>query len=159
MSRASLTMTPAKPRRSRSTARMRGLKVAGELRVERGDEEVGRHHRGDPRLDRGREGYELALGQVVEVDVERRQREVAVDGGVAVAREVLGAGGHPGLLQAQEPGRHVCRRHERASVPKVRVPMTGLSGLELTSATGARSRSMPSATPARAPTGAADRHG
>ena len=60
-----------------------------------------------PRVDRGREGQQLALAQDVGGAVDDRQVEVRVAVGVAVPGEVLGAGRDPGGLQALDPGRGV----------------------------------------------------
>ena len=84
----------------------------------------------------------------------RRQGEVAVLGGVAVAGEVLDAGRRPrppAGRAARPPRGRPTRRGRRR---RLRAPITGLSGLLLTSATGARSRSMPAAA-SSAPTSAA----
>ena len=63
-----------------------------------------------PGVDGRPEGRELALARAPRaVDVDARQAEVRVDHGVAVAREVLRAGGDPGGLQALDPRGRVAR--------------------------------------------------
>ena len=107
MSRASVTTTPSKPSCSRSSDSTCGLSVAGSSGSSARHDEVGGHHRRDagvgprPRTApaRGRPG---SRGRV-----DDRQREVAVLVGVAVAREVLDAGGDAGLLEPDHPGRDV----------------------------------------------------
>ena len=90
----------------------------------------------------GDERRQLARGEPLDADVEPRQPEVAVGGGRAVAGEVLDAGGDAGDWRPATPGGRV--GGDAVGVrPELRVPMTGLSGSQLTSATGARSRSIP----------------
>ena len=81
--------------------------------VERGHEQVARHHRLDTGLDRGAEGQQRG-GEVV---ADRRQLAVRVDGGVAVAGKVLGARGDTLALRARDEGRHVAR-HELGVGPE-----------------------------------------
>ncbi len=77
------------------------------------------------------------------VGVDRRQRR-----GGSPARCRRGPGSawrrprRPADCRPVDPGRDV-PRDEAGSAPKLRTPITGLSGLLLTSATGPRSRSMP----------------
>ena len=105
MSSASLTMTPSKPSRSRSRPRTGGLRVAGQRRGRARARRCARSSpprcrpRRRPRTApaRGRPGSPASTST-------HRQREVAVLGGVAVAREVLGAGGDAGRLQPVGPG-------------------------------------------------------
>ena len=74
------------------------------------------------------------------VDVDHRQRQVRVLRGVAVSGEVLGARPRrpPTAGRASRP--RLCRATSSGVEPKLRTPMTGLSGLELMSASGARLR-------------------
>ena len=72
-----------------------------------------------------------------------------VDAGVAVAREVLQRGDHPALLQPRANA--LASAPTRAgSSPNERMLMTGLRGLLLTSATGAKLMCTPSARPSTA---------
>ena len=91
--------------------------------------------------DRGPERRQRPREQVC-VRVDGGQLEVRVRAGVAVAGEVLGAGGDPRRLQPATKAA-TCRATSCGSAPKERTPMTGLSGSTLTSATGARSRLTP----------------
>ena len=90
-------------------------------------------------------GTSSRAAQRRQVGVDGRQLEVAVLRGVAVAREVLGAGGDARPPGGRSTQAATCARDRAGSVPKLRVPITGLSGLLFTSATGPRSRSMPTA--------------
>ena len=106
----------------------RGAQGAGELGVEGGYDDVRGHHRGDPGLDGRREGHQLARGQGRQVGVDRGQLEVAV-----LRRCRRGPGSawrrrRPRPPAARSPRRRRGRRRAAGSVPKLRVPMTGLSG-------------------------------
>jgi hypothetical protein len=70
---------------------------------------VGRHHAAHPRVDGGGERRQVAGPVRRLVDVDHRQRDVGVDPGGAVSREVLGAGGHPAGLQSTDERRAVPR--------------------------------------------------
>ena len=73
------------------------------LGVQSGNDEVRRHDRADARVDRGAEGHQRRL-PVARGD---RQRQVRVDGRVAVAGEVLGAGDDTLRLRAADERRDV----------------------------------------------------
>lgn len=74
------------------------------VRVQGRDQDVGGHHGagagGDGRAERG----EFPRSEQGRVHVNAWERVVGVDGGVAVAREVLGAGRHARGLQAGDVG-------------------------------------------------------
>ena len=110
MSRASLTITPREAEPVAQQPEHRRAQRRRQRRVQRGHHDVRGHHRRRTGLDRGHERHQLPRGQHRQVDIQHRQREVAVLGGVAVAREVLGAGGDPRRLQPEGPRGHV-RRH------------------------------------------------
>ncbi|CAM5599114.1 hypothetical protein SFUMM280S_07720 [Streptomyces fumanus] len=74
------------------------------IQVQGRGEDVGAHHRPGAGLDRRAERHQVAFGQHGGVGVDARHRVVGVDGGVAVAGEVLGAGGHTRRLQAGDVG-------------------------------------------------------
>ena len=69
------------------------------LLLEGGEEDVAAHHRLYPVSNRGLEGGEVLL-EVGAVPRYRRQGDMAVEVGIAVAGEVLGRGHHAPLLQA-----------------------------------------------------------
>ena len=100
ISSPSETMVPPKPSslRSRPTSAS-GLNVAGSSPVSAGTRMcavmIGPYAGGD----RGLERRQLAPPEQFLGRVDQRQFEVRVELGRAVAREVLGAGGHAGLLQ------------------------------------------------------------
>ena len=134
-------------RRSRAVAQQpedRRAQGRREVGVDRRDQDVRRHHRGHAGLDRGRERHQLAFG-------EARRGSTSTAGSArceswAVSPwpgKCLAQAATPAACRPEHPGRHVVGRRCAGSAPKLRTPMTGLSGLEFTSATGARSRSMP----------------
>ena len=104
ISTASVTTTPEKPSSSRSRSpRIRGLRVAGRSGSRAGTSRCPVITACTPAATAARKGTSSPAssrarrrdpGQVV----------VGVDPGVAVAGEVLGAGGHPGGLEAADPG-------------------------------------------------------
>ena len=153
MSRASLTITPSWPRRSRRTARTVGLRVAG------------------------RSGSS-AVTTMWEVITETAPPSRAAANGTSSRAASTSAststtGSARWLSVAVSPCPGKCFTHaptparctprvqaatwaatSRGSAPKLRVPITGLSGSEFTSATGARSSVIPSdasSAPTRAP--------
>ena len=108
MSRASETITPSKPSSPRSTpprivARERRRLVGVELR----QQHVRRHDGARAGLDRGQERAQLALAQLLERQVDDRQREVRVLRRVAVPGEVLRAHRDALGLVCGDPGRGV----------------------------------------------------
>ena len=130
MSRASVTTTPSKP----SSPRSRSVRIApaerGRLPSRR---RASTHVRGHDRVDAGRRSTAAERHQLARAQRRSSRRrttgsvQVRVLGGVAVAGEVLGAGGHAGRLQAL---------HERDAVPgddsagrrrTQRTPITGLA--------------------------------
>ena len=140
ISSASVTTSPSKPSSSRRRpVRIRGLSVAGCV-VERAHEQCPRHHRAYACRDRGAERQQRG----VEVAVDDGQLVVRVDRGVAVAGEVLGARGDA-LALRPATNAATCRATSSGSAPKLRTPITGLSGFVFTSATGARFMFTPTA--------------
>ena len=114
MSRASLTTTPSKPSSSRSTPITVRENVAGRSgsRAETMMCEVITAR--DPGRDGGPERRELALAQHLERHVDARAAPWCEStDGVAVAGEVLGAGGDAGGLQALDPGGRVAGDERR----------------------------------------------
>ncbi|GGX25008.1 hypothetical protein GCM10010341_52650 [Streptomyces noursei] len=95
-----------------------------------GHQEAAAHDHAHARLDGGPERRQGLRGDLVPVGVVAGQAVVGVDGDVAVAGEVLGAGGDAGRLG---PRIQAAARRETsvASAPNDRIPMTALSGLEL----------------------------
>ena len=159
MSSASLTMTPSKPSSLAQQAehRRRSGSPAG-----RGRQPGRRCARSSPRRRRPRprraNGTSSRAARVVEVGVDR----AAARGGCP-ARCRRGRGSAWRRPRRRPPaGRSTqaatCAATRAGSAPKLRVPITGLSGLLLTSATGPRSRSIPSAA-SSAPTAPAGRAG
>ena len=145
MSSASLTITPSNPSSSRSRPSTGALSVAGQRRVEAGYDDVRGHHRGDPGPDGRRERHQLAASAA---STAARRRSAARGGCPARCRRARGsAWRRPRRPAAWSPSTHAatCAATRSGSVPKLRVPITGLSGLVFTSATGPRSRSMPTA--------------
>ncbi len=106
---------------------------------------MGRHHRVDAGRDGGAERHQLARPEDVERRVDDGQVQVRVDGGVAVAGEVLGAAPPPRRACSPRTKAAPCRATSAGSAPNERTPITGLAGSLLTSTHGARSRSMPAA--------------
>ena len=78
-----------------------------EARVQR----VRRHDAVHPGFDGGHEGRQVAGSHLRPVGVDDGQAQMGVDGGVALAREVLGAGGDSGRLQTAD-ARDPVARHE-----------------------------------------------
>ena len=68
-----------------------------------------RHHARDPRRGERAERHQLDARKPLAVVLDARQIEMAVDAGVAVAREVLGAGGDAFPLQSEREGDRVAR--------------------------------------------------
>ena len=83
-------------------ARQRGRVLGIELRVD----DVRRHHGRRRLLTRGQgaEGQQLQRLQLGQALVHRRQGVVRIDMGVAMAREMLDAAGHPLAQRAAHPG-------------------------------------------------------
>jgi hypothetical protein len=107
MSSASLMTTPAKPQlaaqqpaQDGGRERRRQFAVA----VERRQRDVGRHHQPGPRAHGGVKRQELHPAQPRDVVGQDGRAVVRVDGGVAVAGEMLGRGSHAGRLQARHHG-------------------------------------------------------
>ncbi|MGX1249073.1 hypothetical protein RKD48_001584 [Streptomyces ambofaciens] len=103
-----MTMTPSKPEFVAQHAledrgRQGGRLVAG---IERGDLEVRGHDRVDTGGDRGPERRGVDPVPLLAGVGDHRQSGVAVLSGVPVAREVLGAGHHAGVLIPRHLGRH-----------------------------------------------------
>ena len=156
MSSASLTMTPSKPSssRSRSVEDARARTSPGPSASTCREQDVRRHDRARAGLDRGR-------GTARSSRVAQRRRASASTTGrprcesvarVAVPREVLGAHGDAGALRARAPRPPCAERRASRSAPKLRMPMTGLSGFEFMSASGAKLRLHARRRAARPPT-------
>ena len=141
MSSASVTMTPSKPSSSRSRpCRMRGERVAGLLR---------RRAAGSrmcevmivraPAAIAARNGTSSRCAQ----RLERQRRRRAARGASPVAcRRGPGSAWRSRRRRSHwmpaHPGRRRARATSSGSAPKLRTPMTGLSGLEFTSTSGAK---------------------
>ena len=142
MSRASLTITPSYPSGRAAGRAQRGSGSRSAV-VDRGHDDVRGHHRCHPGADGRGEGRELAGYQGRRGGLDRgssRWLSLAVS---PWPGKCLGQAATPA---AWRPVVHAATWRRRAgSGPKLRVPITGLSGLLLTSATGPRSRSMPTA--------------
>ena len=138
MSRASVTMTPSKP----SSSRSRPLRIALRSRRASGSSCGSRMCEVMivcvPAAIAARNGTSSRSRSCRRRAVDHGQREVGVRGGVAVSGEVLGAGGDAGRTARRRSRRRRARRPVPASAPKLRMPITGLSGLELTSTSGAK---------------------
>lgn len=74
------------------------------LGVQRGQQDVGAHHGPGAGGDGGAERHQFARLEGGKTGGDTRQIVVRVDGGVAVAGEVLGAGGDAGGLEALDVG-------------------------------------------------------
>ena len=142
MSRASLTITPAKPSSVRSSAEDGRAHRRRLVRIELGQQDVRGHHHPYAGLDRRGERDQLALAELGRRPVDDRQGQMGVQGRVAVPGEVLGRGGHAGGLQPADPGGAV-PGHAVGRVAEAATPITGLSGLELMSTLGAKFRLTP----------------
>ena len=148
MSNASHTSTPSNPSPPRSCRSTAAENVAGRFGSRARNDEVRGHHRPrTPAAHRRRKGTSSLARRTSSQASANGRRDVAVLARVAVTREVLHAGADSGRLQALDV-RRVCRATSSGSAPKLRTPITGLRGLEFTSATGARSRSTPAAASA-----------
>ena len=128
MSSASLTITPSKPSRSRSSAEDRRAQRRRQLRVQGGHHDVRGHHGRRTGLDRRDERHELPRGQRRQVDVQHRQ------GRGGCPRRCRRAPGSAWRTRATPldwspsgPGGDVRRGHGAEDAPKLRVPITGLS--------------------------------
>ena len=154
ISSASVITTPSKPssvRNSSTTARVPGRRLV----AEGAEADVRGHHRAHAGLDRSRERRQRALAQDVEARVGRRQLEVRVGDRLAVAGEVLGAGRDADAAASPRRTPRPGARRAAGSEPNERTPTIALAGSTSTSATGARSRSIPTAAsspPIAAPT-------
>ena len=107
MSSASLTITPSKPSTSRSMPSTSGLRVAGRSGSSAGTTMCEVITAAVPASTAASKGTSSRAARVSASTSMRRQVEVAVGGGVAVAGEVLGAGRDTGRLEAARPGRDV----------------------------------------------------
>ena len=154
ISSASVTTSPSKPSssRSRPVEHAARLSVAGSV-VERRHDDVRGHDRLTPASIAARNGTQRGL----EIALGARQLEVRVLRGVAVAREVLRAGGDAAALQARRRTRRTCRATSSGSEPNERMPITGLPGFEFTSAHGSEVEVDPGAGAERADRGARPR--
>jgi hypothetical protein len=99
ISRASVVMTPAKPSSSRSTGQQ-ATREGGRLVVVRREDDMCAHHHVGAGGDRRPERRELDRGDLLDRAVDAGQADVGVDGDVAMAWEVLRAGGDAGLVHA-----------------------------------------------------------
>ena len=143
MSRASLTTTPSKPRSSRSTPITVRENVAGRCGSSARDDDVRRH-------DRGHAGARRRPGRVRAraPGAPRGSRRPGAGRGASRPRCRRGRGSawrrrRPRWTAGPRPRLPRGGATSAGSSPKLRTPMTGLSGEELTSTSGARSSPMP----------------
>ena len=100
-----------------------------------------------------RNGVQLHRFDSIAIGVQSRQRQMAVLGGVAVAGKMLGGHQHRILairMRAVDVGLHEAAPPAAGFSPNERMLMIGLSGLLLTSATGANNQLTPMARASRA---------
>ena len=112
-------------------------------RVDGWDRDMGGEHATSPGVDRRGERRDVAVQERVAISVNHRQRQRASRCG---SRHGPGSVWHMLRRPATAPRARRLRRdgqRARSQAPNERTPMTGLSGSELTSTTGARTTSMP----------------
>ena len=118
ISSASVSTVPVNPSSSRSTPVVICLLIVANSRSSAGTSRCPVITARQPASIAARNGRYSACGQLVPVPVQGGHLVVRVGAGGTVPREVLGAGRHPGALDAPDRGRDLPGRHHRVGAER-----------------------------------------